>query len=130
MSGNSPSTSGLFQLTVGEVNLGTFTICEGLPAKQEGESGGSRSPRPNIVLQRPRCAQSEATGAWYAKQVGRKAPQRAQLTSLDPERRATARWLLDGVLPVKWQGPSIEVEGSRPERETLEIAHEGFVDLP
>jgi phage tail-like protein len=35
-------------------------------------------------------------------------------------------WKLNGVIPVKWQGPSFSAESPKIAVETLEIAHHGF----
>ena len=36
------------------------------------------------------------------------------------------RWNVDDAFPVKWEGPSLNVEGNQVAVETLEIAHHGL----
>ena len=36
-------------------------------------------------------------------------------------------WNLEGVFPVKWNGPSLDVGANQAATETLELAHNGFL---
>ena len=36
-------------------------------------------------------------------------------------------WVLRGVIPVRWQGPSLSVDSPKVATETLELAHHGFL---
>ena len=38
-----------------------------------------------------------------------------------------ASWNLSGVVPVRWTGPSLNVESPKIATETIEIAHHGFL---
>ncbi len=40
---------------------------------------------------------------------------------------AVATWNLSGVVPVRWTGPSLNVESPKVATETIEIAHHGFL---
>ena len=46
--------------------------------------------------------------------------------ALDPEGTKLARWELQEVIPVRWQGPSFNAGGPKVATETLELAHHGF----
>ena len=37
-----------------------------------------------------------------------------------------ATWELDGVVPVRWSGPSLNLDSPKVATETVEIAHHGF----
>ena len=50
----------------------------------------------------------------------------AQIVALTPEGKPLVSWRLEGVIPVKWQGPSFSAESPKVAQETLEIAHNGF----
>jgi len=36
-------------------------------------------------------------------------------------------WTLNGVLPAKWSGPSLDAGTAQVATETLELVHEGFL---
>ena len=38
-----------------------------------------------------------------------------------------ATWNLSGVVPVRWTGPSLNVDSPKVATETIEIAHHGFL---
>jgi hypothetical protein len=38
-----------------------------------------------------------------------------------------ARWGLLGVVPVRWSGPSLNLDSPKVATETIEIAHHGFL---
>ena len=40
---------------------------------------------------------------------------------------SVAEWVLMGVFPVRWTGPSLDVNGNQMAIETLELAHNGFL---
>lgn len=133
------AVSSLFQLSIGDHTLGSFTSCDGLGCVMEVEErveGGTngrvwhlptRMRYSNVVLGRPLTRQTALVWLWLQKQIDEPAPLPGQLLALGPDRKPLVRWLLDGVIPVRWNGPGFDTEQSRPARETLEIAHNGFV---
>jgi len=48
---------------------------------------------------------------------------------LNPHREKVTSWKLKGVYPVKWKGPNLNAKGHEIATETLELAHEGFLDV-
>jgi phage tail-like protein len=40
--------------------------------------------------------------------------------------KVVATWELDGVVPVRWSGPSLNLDSPKVATETVEIAHHGF----
>ena len=38
-----------------------------------------------------------------------------------------ASWSLQGVIPVKWTGPQLNVSGPKVAEESIELAHHGFL---
>ncbi len=133
------ATSVMFRVFIGAVDLGSFTTCDGLACEVQYEEhweGGlnahpwilpSRLRYSNIVLTRPLTASTVSLGLWLRSQVVQAAPTIGQISALAPDRSLIARWSLDRVLPVRWQGPSFTAEASRPAMETLELAHHGFL---
>ncbi|WP_330333771.1 phage tail protein [Streptomyces sp. NBC_00536] len=130
-----------FQLSIGMHALGSFTSCDGLGCTMEVEErveGGmnghvwhlpTRLRYTNVTLTRPLSQQTVLIWAWLQQQVREPVRLPGQLVALGPDRRPLVRWLLDGVLPVRWSGPAFDVDQSQPARETLEITHNGFLGI-
>jgi phage tail-like protein len=53
--------------------------------------------------------------------------QTAAISALDTEGNPITTWNLEGVYPVKWNGPSMDVGNNQAATETLELAHNGFL---
>ncbi|GHC44393.1 phage tail protein [Streptomyces cinnamoneus] len=135
------AVSSLFQLSIGDHAMGSFTSCEGLGCAMDVEErceGGAnghvwhlptRLRYSNIVLSRPLSRQTTLVWDWLRRQVHEPARMPGRLVVLGPDRKPLVTWLLDGVLPVRWTGPSLDAEQSQPARETLELAHNGFLEV-
>ncbi|MFJ6775983.1 phage tail protein [Kitasatospora sp. NPDC091257] len=135
------AVTSLFQLSIGDHALGSFTSCDGLGCAMDieeraegGENGRvwhlpTRLRYTNVVLGRPLNRQTTLVWAWLQLQVLQPVRMRGQIVALGPDRRPLVRWVLDGVLPVRWNGPSFTADVSEPARETLEITHDGFLDV-
>ncbi|MEU6263508.1 hypothetical protein [Saccharopolyspora shandongensis] len=99
---------GLFEVRIGERDLGVFTSCTGL------EAGTGV-----VVLSRPPVGRTAAMSDWL-----RSRPEKSigEITMLGPERAPLASWSLAGVMPVQWTGG--ERRGGRPGApfETLELS--------
>jgi phage tail-like protein len=136
------ATSALFQVWIGMIDLGSFTTCDGLAGDLEVEKhweGGmdvhpwvlpTRLSYPNIVLTRPLRSSSIAQWLWLRSQIVQPIATVGHIAALTPDRSVIARWSMDRVVPVRWQGPSFSAQESRPAMETLELAHHGFVVSP
>jgi phage tail-like protein len=133
------ATSVRFRVTVGAVDLGSFTTCDGLALDVEVEEhweGGmnthpwilpTRLRYSNIVLTRPLTASTVAAWQWVQSQAVLPLPTIGQIVALAPDHSPIVRWDLDRVMPVRWQGPSFTAESSQAAMETLELAHHGFL---
>ena len=53
--------------------------------------------------------------------------QTAEISALDSEGKPIATWNLEGVFPVRWNGPSLDIGANQAATETLELAHNGFL---
>jgi phage tail-like protein len=85
---------------------------------------------PNITLIRAITKESAPTVmAWLSKMAGRGAGATAEITLLDAHRNQVTSWKLKGVYPVKWKGPTLDAGTHAIATETLELAHEGFLDV-
>ncbi|MFE3585539.1 phage tail protein [Streptomyces vinaceus] len=138
------AVSSLFQLTVGTHDLGSFTSCEGLgcytDVKTHSEGGlnnhvwqlPTRLLYTNIIFSRPLTRQTTLLWLWL-NQVNQphmpalRLP--GQIIALGPDRRPLVRWILDGIVPVRWNGPSFSTDQAQVAHETLEIAHNGFLEV-
>ncbi|MEV0698653.1 hypothetical protein AB0I53_12150 [Saccharopolyspora sp. NPDC050389] len=94
---------GLFEVRIGDRDLGVFTSCAGL------ETGTGV-----VVLSRPPTGRVAAMSAWL-----RSRPEKSvgEITMLGPERAPLACWSLAGVVPVQWTG-----RGPGASFETLELS--------
>jgi phage tail-like protein len=143
-----PGTVFRFVVTIDGKEIGDFTALEGLSAEYnvmqyaEGGSNGFEHRLPGqlkystIKLSRPLDAKSARNGgglaAWFTT-LGQ-APSRdratcsAAIVAFDSVGRQIATWNLVNAYPFRWTGPSFSADGSAVAKETLELAHHGFVD--
>jgi phage tail-like protein len=140
-----PAVSVCFVVTLDNMNLGAFNSCEGLGAevvieqREEGGNNGfvwqlpSRIKYPNIKLSRPLTRSTEQVAKWIAA-VTAGGAKRASLdkatghiTAMTGDGVKVASWGLAGVVPVRWTGPSLNLDSPKVATETLEIAHHGFL---
>jgi phage tail-like protein len=54
--------------------------------------------------------------------------QHAEITVLDAAGEVVCSWGLTDAYPVKWTGPSLDAGGRQVAFETLELAHNGFLE--
>ncbi|WP_349536603.1 phage tail protein [Rhodococcus rhodochrous] len=127
-----------FGVTVDNNSLGTFNSCEGLgfeivmEQREEGGNNGlvwqlpSRIKYSNVKLTRPIGSDSYALTTWMAKAVRSFEPTTAVIQAMTAEGAVIAQWELQGVVPVRWTGPSLNPETAKVATETLELAHHGI----
>jgi phage tail-like protein len=131
-----------FLVDIDGFGLGGWATCDGLavtfelqPYKPLGHNDylpvlPNRVVYPNITLARAITKESAPTVMeWLSKMAGKGAGATAEITLLDPRREKVTSWKLKGVYPVKWKGPSLNAKGHDIATETLELAHEGFLDV-
>ncbi|KYK16207.1 MULTISPECIES: phage tail protein [Streptomyces] len=135
-----PGSTIWFTLTIDGESLGYFNGCEGLSShveveqRQEGGNNGfvwqlpTRVSYSNSRLTRPLTPDTAKVAKWISSvQTGIKRPT-AQISALRADGSLVARWGLIEVLPVSWQGPSLDPASPAVATEVLEIAHHGFTD--
>ena len=123
-----------FVLKVDGVDLGAFTKLEGLSAQfkveeywEGGENGfvhhlpGSLNFS-NLKLTRAINDTTPSLGKWFTKGKDKVTRQTATVEAYDTAGKRIAGWELAGVVPVKWSGPTLSVEGSAVLLETFELA--------
>lgn len=133
-----PAVSVCFAVTIDDMQLGTFNSCEGLgievvmEQREEGGNNGfvwqlpTRLKFSNIKLSRPLCADTTEVMAWLATMSTGVTPKTASISAMTAERKVVASWGLLGVIPVRWTGPSLNLDSPKVATETLELAHHGF----
>lgn len=140
-----------FQVTVDGLNLGAWSACRGLQVKLESTkvtSGGDYSTErilpkqvsySNITLERAvHPADSKTVKAWLEQKVSQwinydgsgppYAGGTAKITLLGVQGQEVMSWELTGVYPASWSGPSLSATDTKVAIETLELAHQGFLN--
>ncbi|MFC8371650.1 MULTISPECIES: phage tail protein [unclassified Streptomyces] len=135
-----PGSTIFFTLTIDGQSLGAFNGCEGLASTVEVEQyreGGNngfvwqlptRVTFSTIRLTRPLTPDTSKVAAWISSVTTGVTRPTAQISALRADGSQVARWGLIDVLPVSWQGPSLDPANPGVATEVLEIAHHGFTD--
>jgi phage tail-like protein len=134
-----PAVSVCFSVVIDGWNLGSFTGCQGLSfqvqveTREEGGTNGfvhqipGRVTYTNIKLTRVVNKDSAMIQKWFASlQVPFKRTT-AHIRALTTKGDEIAKWTLQGVIPVKWDGPSMSLDSAAVMTESLELAHHGFL---
>jgi phage tail-like protein len=133
-----PAVSVCFTVEVDGENLGSFNSCEGLgleivmEQREEGGTNGmvwqlpSRMKFTNIKLSRPIGEHSEKLMKWIVGVISDPRPTTAAIKARTANGTVVAGWTLEGVIPVRWTGPILNVDTAKVATETFEIAHHGI----
>ena len=128
-----------FRIKIDSCDLGAFTTCDGLSMDVETEDrieGGNngfvwklpvRIKYSNIKVTRPVGPESMKVAQWLAKLATGVERTTAHIAALTPDGQPLVTWTILGVIPVKWQGPSLNVDSPKVATESLELAHHGFL---
>ena len=134
-----PAVTVCFEVKVDRNELGNFTACEGLGCElviEQREEGGTngfvwqlptRVKYTTIKLTRPVGRDTTKLTAWFAEMVGKPKPHTATIIAKTVGGAPVATWTLDRVVPVRWSGPSLNLDSPKVATETLELAHHGFL---
>jgi len=134
-----PAVSVCFSVTIDNDDLGYFISCEGLGVEvvlEQREEGGfnsqvwqlpTRLKYPNIKLSRPLGPETAKITKWFASMTTGVKRSTATIVAMSAEKKPVATWNLSGVVPVRWTGPTLNVESPKVATETIEIAHHGFL---
>lgn len=134
-----PIVSVYFSLEIDSVDLGVFTTCSGLGMElqitQREEGGGGmfvhqlpgRFKYSNLQVTRPIGIDTQKTMGWLARMAAGVASSTARLAALDPAGNVAFAWVLMGVLPARWTGPSFDAANPQPATETLELAYNAIM---
>jgi phage tail-like protein len=128
-----------FVVKIDTHDLGSFTSCEGLGVEvvlETREEGGNnafvwqlptRLKFPNIKLTRPLGADTMKVAKWISELSGGVKRTTATIQAMTADGTVVAHWSLTGVVPVRWTGPSLNLDSPKAATETIEIAHHGFL---
>ena len=126
-----------FGVEIDKNEIGAFNSCDGLGCevvieqREEGGNNGFVWQLPTRVkygitgLSRPVGRDSAKLTAWLASRHRRPAAHRHHHGPY-PEQRDRGHLNLDGVIPVRWSGPQLNLD-SKVATETIELAHHGFL---
>ncbi|HLI16320.1 MAG TPA: phage tail protein [Acidimicrobiales bacterium] len=124
-----------FSLEIDTADLGVFSACDGLGMEfqvtQREEGGGGiyvyqlpgRFKYTNLRVTRPVGPDTAKTMAWLSSMAGTMRPTTARLRALDPAGNTVFAWVLTGVVPARWTGPSFDASNPQAATETLELAY-------
>jgi phage tail-like protein len=137
-----PALTLSYKVTIdGVIPLGTWSKIEGLGFSfdiKEYREGGVNGYMHKIVgpmkydnvrLSRPVDSDSVLLYIWLSANLVAVVPQTMSITALNSEGQEVTTWNLSGVVPVKWQGPSLDYAGNQIAMETLEIAYSEMMGL-
>ena len=138
MNNSDPGLSVCFAVKIDDNDLGTFNSCEGLGCEvviEQREEGGNnafvwqlptRLKYTNVKFTRPLGADTAKVAQWFASMTGTVTRKTATIQVMSGDGKVVATWQLDGVVPVRWSGPSLNLDSPKVATETVEIAHHGF----
>jgi phage tail-like protein len=128
-----------FAVELDKNSIGVFSTCEGLGLEvvlEQREEGGNntmiwqlptRMKYTNIKLSRPLGRDSHKLTEWITNALHGLKATTAVITAMSADGKEVAKWSLDGVVPVRWTGPTLNLDSPKVFTETLEIAHHGFL---
>jgi len=128
-----------FWVEMKSIVVAEFKECSGLRLERSVEpleEGGvndrvhqlpGRNKYSNIVLKYG-VMQTDELWKWYQEGLLDGKVKRINFTILlrNVKGEVVKRWSVEDAFPVKWEGPSLNVEGNQVAVETLEIAHHGL----
>ncbi len=136
-----PAIAVRFHLSLDTKAIGWWSSFEGLGMEtsiEQREEGGNnyfvhqlptRLKYTNVKLSRPINEDSGTVAVWFMNIAKvRPTKQTAVIQAVGgPKDKIIAEWSLQEVVPVRWTGPSFNVESPKVATETLELAFHGFL---
>ena len=137
-----PALTLFYKVTIdGVIPLGTWSKIEGLGFSydvKEYREGGVNGymhklvgplKYDNVRLSRPVDSDSMLLYVWLSANLLKVVPQTMEIMVMNSEVKEVTTWNLSGVVPVKWQGPSLDIMGNQIAMETLEVAYSEMLGL-
>jgi phage tail-like protein len=137
-----PAISVAYRVTIdGFIPLGSWTKVEGLAIEyqvteyREGGVNGfmhklvGPAKYTNLRLSRPVNDMSDLLLLWLQSNLVKVVPQTMAITAMTAAGVEITTWNLAGVVPVKWNGPSLDIMSNAIATETLEVAYQEILGL-
>jgi phage tail-like protein len=127
-----------FKVSIDGQDFGNWQKCDGLSIQydtveyQEGGENGfvhrlpGRAKFETIKLTRPIDQHTARVSLWVQSVQIRPLPGTGHVAVMDATGSSVADWYLIGVYPVRWSGPTLDIDGNQQATETLELSHNGF----
>ena len=134
-----PAVTVCFAVSIDDKDLGTFNSCEGLGVEvvlEQREEGGNngfvwqlptRLKYSNVKFSRPLGPDTMKVAKWFSSMTGGVTRRTATIVAMSADDTVVARWGLADVVPVRWTGPTLNLDSPKVAVETIEIAHHGFL---
>jgi|SRR3954454_12200719 phage tail-like protein len=134
-----PAVTVCFAVSIDGDDLGVFNSCEGLGVEvvmEQREEGGNngyvwqlptRLKYSNVKFSRPLGPDTVKVARWLAEMTAGGKRRTATIVAMTGDREKVATWNLQGVVPVRWTGPSLNFDSPKVATETVEFAHHGFL---
>jgi len=135
-----PALAIRFKLFLDGMNIGLWNSLEGMGMEtsvETREEGGNnlfvhqfpgRLKFTNIKLTRPINADSAKVASWFTGMATKVTRTTGQIVAVDSEGKEIAQWGFLDMVPVRWTGPSFNIEQLKMATESLELAHHGFIE--
>ena len=137
-----PAINIAYKVTIdGYIPLGMWTKVEGLGLEYqvtEYREGGVNGythkilgpcKYTNLRLSRPVDSTSDLLMLWLQSNMIKVLPQTMSITAMTAGGDEITTWNLGGVVPVKWNGPSLDIMSNNVATETLEIVYQEIIGL-
>jgi phage tail-like protein len=134
-----PAVTVCFAVSIDGDDLGVFNSCEGLGVEvvmEQREEGGNngyvwqlptRLKYTNVKLSRALGPDTVKVAKWFTGMTAKVTRRTATIVAMTSDNSKVATWNLTDVVPVRWSGPSLNLESPKVAIETIEIAHHGFL---
>jgi len=134
-----PAVTVFFDVKIDNDGLGRFDSCEGLGVEvvmEQREEGGNngfvwqlptRLKYTNIKLSRPIGPDTAKVARWFSDMTSHVTRRTGTIVAMTSDKVPVATWNLEGVVPVRWTGPNLNLDSPKAAIETIEIAHHGFL---
>ncbi|MGH9070729.1 MAG: phage tail protein [Acidimicrobiales bacterium] len=136
-----PLVVGYFSVTIDGRSLGNWTDVElggvevAIEQIEEGGNQGFSYQMPgrlkfqNIKLTRLLDSNSSSVASWFSSMTGAIKRSQGQIVAHDTQSKPVVTWTFTNAVPVRWTLPTLSSKEANSASESLEIAHEGFVNV-
>jgi phage tail-like protein len=101
--------------------------------REEGGNNGyvwqlpTRLKYTNVKFSRALGPDTVKVARWFTGMTSKVTRRTATIVAMTSDNSKVATWNLTDVVPVRWSGPSLNLDSPKIAIETIEIAHHGFL---